>query len=443
MRKVGFQTQVLVIISLFLFLLNFAFGWSMVNHAKFALRKQIEERMLDITNTAASVIDGDMYEKISASNAHSPEYRHVLSVLSSFASHSTLDYVYGLRQTWDNEFIFTIDPALSNATPFGEKAVVTDALLKASIGISGVCSEPYTDAYGKFYTAYSPIYNSGGNIVGIIAADIDAGWYDAQMNHIIAVTLCLFIVSMFFGAGIVYLFTRRLQNRFKELNVQMHELAIDVNSFTQKVIGSNEKPIEKKDVSESLLNLEKQSYDEIHELGNQIREMRRDLLKHIDEIYFLAFRDPMTGVKSKQAWIEYERMEDHMIQEHSIGEFAVAVCDINGLKEVNDKKGHNAGDLLIKEACSFICNVFAHSPVFRIGGDEFAVVLKGQDFMNRENLYNTFVETIKQNKQNNKVVVAIGMSDFDKNDWKLQDTFDRADSLMYRNKKELKTERVL
>ena len=52
MRKVGFQTQILVVISVFLFLLNFVIGWFMVDHAKFALRKQIEERMLDITNTA-------------------------------------------------------------------------------------------------------------------------------------------------------------------------------------------------------------------------------------------------------------------------------------------------------------------------------------------------------------------------------------------------------
>lgn len=438
MRKPGFQTQLLIVVSVFLILLNFIIGWLMVEHAKTALKKQIQERMLDITNTAASVIDGDMYEKITETNVHSPEYKHVLSVLSSFALHSTLEYVYGLRQVGDKEFIFTIDPALSNATPFGEKAVSTDALIKASTGVPSVCSEPYTDDYGKFYTAYSPIYNSYGNIVGIIAADIDAVWYDNQMNHIIVIIICSCVASLFIGAGIVFLFARQLRKRFKELNDDMHELAVDVNAFTQKVIGScNEITVNKND-SNSLLALEKQSYDEINELGNQIKNMRRDLSKHIDEIYSLAFRDPLTGVKSKQAWTEYERMEDHMIQEHCIDDFAVVVCDINGLKEVNDKQGHKVGDLLIKEASALICDVFSHSPVFRIGGDEFSVVLKGQDFLNRKELFRKFITIVRKNKQEGKVVVAIGMSDYVESDWKVQDVLDRADNRMYRNKKQLK-----
>ena len=60
--------------------------------------------------------------------------------------------------------------------------------------------------------------------------------------------------------------------------------------------------------------------------------------------------------------------------------FAAVLFDINNLKLVNDTQGHNAGDTYIRKATHIICQYFSHSQVFRIGGDEFAVVLEGQDF---------------------------------------------------------------
>lgn len=444
---VGFRGQLILSFCVFLLALNLLIGYAMIEHAKSALKQQIQERMLDITNTAASVIDGDMYEKITDSNAHSPEYRHVLSVLTSFASHSTLEYVYGLRQVGDKDFVFTIDPSLSNGAEFGESAVATDALQKAAAGIPSVCDEPYTDSYGRFYTAYSPIYNSYGNIVGVVAADCDAEWYADQMRYIAFIILCSCLVSMLLGAGIVFVFTNQLRKRFRRLNTEMHELAEDVNDFTQKVTGAvvsagtrdGEEPHPAvEDKAESILLMEKRSYDEIHELGNQILHMRHDLQEHINKVYSLAFRDPLTGVKSKQAYVEYEHMMNHMIANGSVSPFSVAVFDVNGLKIVNDTLGHKAGDELIRNACGLICDAFSHSPVFRIGGDEFVAVLKGKDYEMRYDIFVAFLDKMRTHAATGKVVVAGGLSDYVAEDHMFQDAFERADSLMYENKKQLK-----
>jgi len=56
-------------------------------------------------------------------------------------------------------------------------------------------------------------------------------------------------------------------------------------------------------------------------------------------------------------------------------EFGVIGCDVNGLKKINDTLGHKAGDEYICAACKMLCEYFKHSPVFRIGGDEFVVIL--------------------------------------------------------------------
>ena len=150
----------------------------------------------------------------------------------------------------------------------------------------------------------------------------------------------------------------------------------------------------------------------------------------------MANKDSLTGVKNKRAYAQAEAELDEYIAKFTQPPFSVVVCDINGLKEVNDTKGHNAGDAFIRNACSIICNIFKHSPVFRIGGDEFAVIMKGSDYDERTHLMEELNKVLEANKHNGMVILAAGISDFDPDlDMRVQDVFERADTLMYDNKK--------
>ena len=153
----------------------------------------------------------------------------------------------------------------------------------------------------------------------------------------------------------------------------------------------------------------------------------------------MANRDPLTGVKSKHAYAEKEAEINGQITEGSAPAFAVAVCDVNGLKLVNDTLGHKAGDEYIRSASRLICEVFQHSPVFRTGGDEFVVVLSGRDYEHRQELIKLLSAKSEENIKTGNVVVAGGLSDYlPGGDAKYHDVFERADALMYREKKRLK-----
>ena len=139
------------------------------------------------------------------------------------------------------------------------------------------------------------------------------------------------------------------------------------------------------------------------------------------------------------AYVEEEERINKLIRERIAEPFAVAVCDINGLKEVNDRYGHIAGDKYIKSACRKICQIFKHSPVFRVGGDEFVVILRESDFRNR---YDLIAEMDLQNiASNNKGegTIAIGLSEYrPEGDDFVSDVFERADKIMYESKDHLK-----
>ena len=168
------------------------------------------------------------------------------------------------------------------------------------------------------------------------------------------------------------------------------------------------------------------------------RELEKD--RELEFARSVANTDSLTGVKSKHAYGVEESKLDADIKDESIKEFAVVVLDVNGLKQINDTLGHKAGDEYIYSASKLICDTYKHSPVFRIGGDEFVVILNGRDYIHRHTLLEEINTKVLTNKKQGGVVIAVGMSDFDpETDRKVLDVFERADSLMYERKKKLKT----
>ena len=96
--------------------------------------------------------------------------------------------------------------------------------------------------------------------------------------------------------------------------------------------------------------------------------------------------------------------------------------------------------MYIKKASELICRVFKHSPVFRIGGDEFAVVLQNEDYQNRKELTELFdknadeIRALAENKWE-QVSVSLGMAEYNsQSDTFIDDVIHRADKTMYENK---------
>ncbi len=174
----------------------------------------------------------------------------------------------------------------------------------------------------------------------------------------------------------------------------------------------------------------------------QLQQSQEKQMQHEAEITRIqedALRDGLTGVKNKRCFTETERRFNASITDGSLTEFAVAVCDLNNLKMVNDKWGHIAGDTYICESSKLICDTFKRSPVFRIGGDEFVVILTGDDFDNRRKLSEKLTNTIHEGKWPGGIIIACGVADFQPgHDIELKTVFDRADQVMYETKKRLK-----
>lgn len=170
-----------------------------------------------------------------------------------------------------------------------------------------------------------------------------------------------------------------------------------------------------------------------------MRKWENRAIEERDQANTAALTDPMTGVKSKHAYLLNQKQYDADIRENTVEKFAVVVCDVNGLKKINDTLGHKAGDEYIIKASKMICDIFQHSPVYRTGGDEFVVILSGRDYLIRKELMLVLHDRSVANIGSEEVVISGGISDYrPAEDSSFHDVFERADALMYEEKQLLK-----
>ncbi len=305
-----------------------------------------------------------------------------------------------------------------------------------------------TEEYGWLVTAGTPIMDTDGTtIIGYSGVDLSMTKIrqnQAQRIVELFIYLALTALGIFIVGYIVIRFI--LIGPIKQLNKTAG--AYDVN--------------DPESTHELFKKLNIKTHDELHELSVSIKKMEDDVYRQINELTAtneklvasqamtlkmseLANKDGLTGVRSK---VNYDNTVEEINNQISSGEnveFGIVMIDLNYLKTINDEFGHDDGDVALIKLSQLICTTFTHSPVYRIGGDEFVVIVRDIDYQKVNDLVLDFKsKIIRLSKDNHlslaeKASAAIGYSLFNKDtDKTVDDVFKRADKEMYICKREMK-----
>ena len=307
--------------------------------------------------------------------------------------------------------------------------------------------------FGKIYTAIRPLINSKGEPVAVICGDILIDdIYQAAYTYAIAIVIVALIAGFLVIVALNRWYDRRIVRPIRSLEnatgmiedkcrrrAPVAELVMDnLNIHTHDEIES---------LSDSISSMVEDIRDYASDLVDKDKKLS-DMQNKNSQLEALANRDSLTGIRNKTAYDnEIKSLEWNL----KLGktEFGIGVVDLNYLKIINDTYGHDKGNEAIKNICHIVCVVFAHSPVFRVGGDEFAIILKGQDLENIDFLIDKFNQELSD-LANNKdlspweaVSAAIGYATYDSDkDAGAINVFKRADNNMYENKKKMHAERT-
>lgn len=236
-KKLRFSTKTIVILSVVLILANVVLGLTLTFYNRQIMSTLIDERMLDIANTAADTVDGDILRKLTKDDYATPEYISQLDALRTFQENIELEYIYAIYADENDNYLFSVDPTVEDPGEFGTPVVRTSALEKAFGGEPAVDENPYEDEWGTFYSAYSPVYDSDGNVAAVVAVDFDAAWFDKQVskNSFIVIAVCL--LSMIMGVAVVYITAgrKRKEMALSDINDQANRMITALSSDYRSV----------------------------------------------------------------------------------------------------------------------------------------------------------------------------------------------------------------
>lgn len=150
------------------------------------------------------------------------------------------------------------------------------------------------------------------------------------------------------------------------------------------------------------------------------------------QIEYLSYQDILTGAYNR---VYYEKKLNEL-EEDKEATISLMIIDVNGLKLTNDAFGHQVGDLLlIKVVESIKRSIRPEDIVFRIGGDEFVVILKNANSSDVELVTSRLLSTIESEKMVNiPLSVSIGWEIKKSSDERIEAVFKNAEDMMYRNK---------
>ncbi len=303
--------------------------------------------------------------------------------------------------------------------------------------------------WGWLCSGFEPVYDHYGNLVCHVGCDV--GMEEVMnaryrnLSYLIAATLGVTVIAL---AGAFLVVNRTVVSPLRSITSGMRKFRPSSGSSYSDA---------------GVIDLDIRSRDEIGDIYNEIRTMQIKITDYINDITVItndnkvkdkeigeiskeAYKDALTGIGNKNA---YMRMADQIGKDIADGtaEFAIVMMDVNGLKKINDSYGHVAGDNYLKGNCHIICEHFKHSPVFRIGGDEFVAILTGQDYVDRtkrvEELKASFKKTCNDEslKPWERCSASVGMAELSSIDNTFDLVFRRADKLMYEDKLAFKNNR--
>jgi diguanylate cyclase (GGDEF)-like protein len=425
-----------------------------------SLYRAYELRMVDILDYVEAYMDeDDLYECVET-GIESEKYWNLMEFMDSIMDDFDIHFLYIVRpvsaesptQMLNILSADTHEGRINDPDELTLDYMIIDGyepkdlkLYLDAMGKDGIVFFKNFSDWGYDYTGLKTLRNSSGEAFAELCVDIEVS---ELRNTIKKYTVINVLLIVLLGFLFILMFILWISRNITE----------PITKLEKSVVAFAERSHEQKDP-------EKLSYDapsihthnEVESLSNAVAKMSNDMKNYVKNIMdaegkvedmktqvsqmdTVAYQDALTHGKNKAMYDKTKvRGDDDSIKGKA--RFGIVMADLNHLKKVNDTYGHEHGNDYIFGSCHQICVIYSHSPVFRVGGDEFVVLLENSDYDNRVQLLEELRRSFEASQSDEsrepweRYSASVGMAIFDdERDVSMDDVFKRADTLMYQDK---------
>lgn len=237
-----------------------------------------------------SSINGDKLEKVIDNNSKdNSEYQDLYNSMSLAKSKSIARNFYTLQIVDDNTTRYLIDVSVE-ASEFGDDYLSSEYIRKAFTGKTVVTDGSYSDEYGTYISAYSPIKNSQGKVLAVAVVDLDASMFENIKSTLTKAVLYTNIVVSFIVLILIFFFSRKLGKNVEEIKNALRkmnegDLIHNIKIKSKDEFGEIANSINK--VSTSLRNLLSNvvnTSNNINNITDSVMGKMEDLHKNVEEV---------------------------------------------------------------------------------------------------------------------------------------------------------------
>ena len=165
--------------------------------------------------------------------------------------------------------------------------------------------------------------------------------------------------------------------------------------------------------------------------------------KALAKVEHMTYYDELTGLLNERSYISKTEEINNHIENNKIKPFAVVLMDVNNLKATNDAYGHRYGCHLVVRTGHTLPEIFKTSSLYHVGGDEFLAIVEGEDYEHFEERIEEFDKVCRYSRieyEGKELIFSIarGYAKYEEGNL-YKDVLQKADSMMYENKAEIKS----
>ena len=234
-RKIRLKWKIALSVAVMVFLVILALLTFSVIRSRNDLMDAAKAHASSLAQATAAFVEPELMTSLSEGDEEKEEYLAEVEDLRHFIQGEDISDIYTMRRNDDGTVVFVLDADEEDPAAIDEEYETYDVIDRALAGEVSVDDEVTTDEWGSTFSAFAPIFDESGAVVGIVGVDCSIDNLNNEVADLIKTLIIIGCIGLVITVALAILLGTVMSRNVQKVNVKMNELASNEGDLTQSV----------------------------------------------------------------------------------------------------------------------------------------------------------------------------------------------------------------